>query len=123
MRSTWSFHTAGQITFGPGVIRQIGELVARHKLARIFVVTDKNLVDAGIVDRACEPLRSAGMTVEVFDGSAAEPSINVALNSIEQARGFQPDAIVGLGARVDDGVEVVGEADGPAAMVLHGERV
>jgi hypothetical protein len=41
MRTTWSFYTAGQLTFGPGAVRQLGELVARHRLSRIFVVTDK----------------------------------------------------------------------------------
>ncbi len=97
MRTTWSFYTAGQLTFGPGAVGQLGELAARHRLRRIFVVTDKTLVGLGIAQRVLEPLRAAGMTVEVFDGGEAEPSINVALAAIEQARAFQPDAILGLG--------------------------
>jgi len=97
MRTTWSFYTAGQLTFGPGAVHQLGELAARHRLSRIFVVTDKTLVGLGIAQRVIEPLRAAGMTVEVFDGGEAEPSINVALAAIEQAREFEPDAILGLG--------------------------
>ncbi len=97
MRSTWNFYSAGQLTFGPGAVRQLGKLAARHKLTRVFVVTDINLVNAGIVERAVDPLRSAGIAIQVFDGGAAEPSISVALDSIEQARDFQPDAILGLG--------------------------
>ncbi len=97
MRTTWSFYTAGQLTFGPGAVGQLGELAARQRLSRIFVVTDKTLVGLGIAQRVLEPLRAAGMTVEVFDGGEAEPSINVALAAIEQARAFQPDAILGLG--------------------------
>ena len=97
MRATWSFYTAGQLTFGPGAVGQLGDLAARHRLSRIFVVTDKMLVGLGIGQRVVEPLRAAGMTVEVFDGGEAEPSINVALTAIEQAREFKPDAILGLG--------------------------
>lgn len=77
MRTTWSFYTAGQLTFGPGAVRQLGELVARHRLSRIFVVTDKTLVDLGSAQRVIEPLRAVGMTVDVFDGGVAEPSIDV----------------------------------------------
>lgn len=97
MRSTWSFYTAGQLTFGPGAVRQLGEMVSRRRLSRVFVVTDKTLVQLGIATRVIEPLRSAGITMEVFDGGEAEPSISIALAAIEQARGFQPDAILGLG--------------------------
>jgi len=97
MRTTWSFYTAGQMTFGPGAVRQLGNLAARHQLSRIYVVTDKTLVGLGVAQRVVEPLRAAGMTVEVFDGGEAEPSIDVALAAIDQARGFKPDAILGLG--------------------------
>ncbi|MDA1055494.1 MAG: iron-containing alcohol dehydrogenase [Planctomycetota bacterium] len=97
MRTTWSFYTAAQLTFGPGAVGQLGDLATRHRLSRVFVVTDKTLVELGIAQRVVEPLRAAGMTVEVFDGGEAEPSINIALAAIEQAREFKPDAILGLG--------------------------
>lgn len=97
MRTTWSFYTAGQLMFGPGAVRQLDELAARYRLSHIFVVTDKTLMGLGIAQRAVEPLRAAGMTVEVFDGGEAEPSIDIALAAIEQAREFKPDAILGLG--------------------------
>ncbi len=97
MRTTWSFYTAGQLTFGAGAVGQLGELAKRHRLSRIFVVTDQTLVGLGIARRVVEPLSATGMTVEVFDGGEAEPSINIALASIEHARGFKPDAILGLG--------------------------
>ncbi|MBC8352529.1 MAG: iron-containing alcohol dehydrogenase [Planctomycetes bacterium] len=97
MRATWNFYTAGQLTFGPGAVRQLGDLVVRHRLRRVYVVTDKTLVDLGVAQRVIEPLHAAGMTVEVFDGGEAEPSIHVALAAIEQARAYKPDAILGLG--------------------------
>lgn len=97
MRTTWSFYTAGQLTFGPGALRQLGEMATRHQLRRVFVVTDKTLVQLGITQRVTESLSSAGITAEVFDGGEAEPSIKVALAAIEQARGFNPDGILGLG--------------------------
>ena len=97
MRETWNFYTAAQLTFGPGAVRQLGDLATRHRLSRIYVVTDRTLVDLGMAERVVNPLQAAGMTVGLFDGGEAEPSINVALNAIERAREFKPDAILGLG--------------------------
>jgi alcohol dehydrogenase class IV len=97
MRSTWNFHTAGQLVFGSGAVRQVGQLVARRKLGRVLIVTDKVLDRAGILQQVRGPLDEARMAVDVFDGSEAEPSIDIALSAIDHARQFQPDAILGLG--------------------------
>ncbi|MCA9121841.1 MAG: iron-containing alcohol dehydrogenase [Planctomycetaceae bacterium] len=97
MRSTWNFYTAGQLTFGPGSVLQLGALATRRELSRVFVVTDRTLVQLGITKRVVEPLRAAGISVEIFDGGEAEPSIAVAVAAIDQARPFRPNAILGLG--------------------------
>jgi len=97
MRTTWSFFTAGQLTFGPGSAAQLGELLARRRVGRALIVTDRNLIEAGIEPRVREPLQEAGIAVEVFAEGEAEPSIDVALRAIEVARRCQPDAVLGLG--------------------------
>lgn len=97
MRTTWNFHAAGQLTFGPGCVSQLGAMLARRRIRTALVVTDPVLVAAGIVDRVREPIVSAGMAVHVFDGGEAEPSLRVAQQAIELARHSQPDAILGVG--------------------------
>jgi alcohol dehydrogenase class IV len=97
MRTTWNFYTAGQLTFGPRAVDELGEMASRRKLERIFIVTDKTLVQLGFADRVRKPLNDTGVTVDTFDGGEAEPSIATAVKSIEQAREFKPDAILGLG--------------------------
>ncbi len=97
MRSTWNFFTAGQIVFGSGAVEQLGELVARRKLDRVFVVTDRALESAGVVDQVLRPVEAAKLTVDVFNGGEAEPSIEAAQKSIEQARAFAPQVILGIG--------------------------
>jgi len=97
MRTTWSFHTAGQLTFGPRAIQQLGEIAQRRRLTRVLVVTDKTLVELGIAGQLRQPLLAAGVTLETFDGGEAEPAIATAISCIEQARQFRPDALLGLG--------------------------
>lgn len=97
MRTTWNFHSAGQLTFGDGAVRSLGEMVARRRWRRILIVTDPVLVRVGVLDAVRQPLVAAGCEVDVFDGGEPEPSLAAAIRSIEQARSFGPDAILGLG--------------------------
>ena len=97
MRETWTFHSAGQVVFGPGAVRQLGELTARMGLERVLIVTDGAIEQAGILEQTKRPLGEAGIECEVFAGGKPEPSLEVASQCIEQARAFRPDGVLGLG--------------------------
>src|SRR5262245_4869996 len=97
MRTTWNFHSAGQLVFGRGAIAQLGRLAADRKLSRAFIITDQRLIDAGLADRTSQPLCQAQITTEIFPGGEPEPAISTAVASAEAARRFKPDCIVGIG--------------------------
>ena len=63
MRTTWSFHTAGQLLFGRNATQHLGEVVIGLNLRRLLLVTDPTLVRAGLVDPVLGPLSEAGVTV------------------------------------------------------------
>jgi alcohol dehydrogenase class IV len=115
MRTVWSFRTAGQWTFGRGAVAQLGDLVRRRGLARTLLVTDRNLVEAGLADRVQEPLAAAGVRLDVFAGGQAEPATEVVDGAVECARRFQPDSIVALGGGSNIDVAKVA-----AAVYAHG---
>src|SRR5439155_18483298 len=65
---------------------------------RALVVTDPFLAaQAGIVGRAVDGLREAGLAVEVFDGVESDPSVETVERGAEEARRFGPDLFVGIG--------------------------
>ena len=97
MRETWTFHSAGQLLFGPNASRQLGDVAARLRVRRILLVTDSVLLRAGLHERIHVPLSESGVRVEVFSGGEPEPSLRVADTCIEAARDFKPDAVLGLG--------------------------
>lgn len=97
MRSVWQFHTSSQLVFGWGAAGQLPGLIQRHGYRRILIVTDRVLAANGIVDRIRIPLVNAGLDVHVFDGGEPEPSVDSAIRTLEDARRYKPDAIVGLG--------------------------
>jgi alcohol dehydrogenase class IV len=97
MRTTWTFHTAGQLLFGRHATRQLGEVAGRAGVRRLLLVTDGVLVKAGVAETVLGPLRAAGVEVEVFAGGEPEPSLRAADAAIEAGRAFRPDAVLGLG--------------------------
>src|SRR5437764_740521 len=94
VRTTWTFHSAGQLLFGAGATRQLGEVVARLGARRVLLVTDPVLRRAGLLDQVKEPL--AGLSVEAFTEGEPEPSLRAAQACIGLARQFRPDAVLGL---------------------------
>jgi len=117
MPETWTFHSAGQIVFGPGAIEQLGELARRHRISRVSVITDRKLVDAGLLDRISPPLEAAGIGIDFFDGGEPEPSLRAAEASIEQARRYAPDGVIGLGGGSNMDLAKI-----TATVLTHGGR-
>src|SRR6478672_11843596 len=97
MRSSWNFHSAGQLVFGRGAVTHLGTLVKRRKFARAFVVTDERLIVAGIADRVMQSLKEAGIAAELFRGGEPETAVATAVAATDAAAKFKPDCIVGLG--------------------------
>jgi alcohol dehydrogenase class IV len=115
MRNTWTFHSAGTLVFGNGAVNELGRRCLKQNWRRIFVVSDQHLIRAGIVPRVVQILETAGLKVSLFDQGAAEPSVDLAILAAEQAKPFQPDAIVGLGGGSNMDLAKIA-----AVLVTHG---
>src|SRR5262249_17786319 len=93
----WTFHSAGQLLFGPGASQQLGEVVGRLRVRRLLVVTDPALLRAGLLEQIHVPLSESGCVLEVFSEGEPEPSLATAAACIGAARRFRPDGVLGLG--------------------------
>jgi alcohol dehydrogenase class IV len=118
MRHVWEFQSAGQLIFGPGACAQLGPVVRQLGLQRVLIVTDRQLVETGLVDRAEASLKDAGVTMTVFDGGQPEPSLEVGQSCVDHARRFGSDGIVGLG-----GGSNLDLAKAAAAVTAHGGAI
>jgi alcohol dehydrogenase class IV len=97
MRTTWTFHSAGQLLFGRNSTQQLGEVAVALNIRRLLLITDPILLEAGLVDLVLGPLSEAGVSVEQFTGGEPEPSMRAAYHAITAGRAFRPDAVLGLG--------------------------
>jgi alcohol dehydrogenase class IV len=97
MRTTWTFHTAGQLVFGRHATQQLGDIANRLGIRRVLIVTDPVVAQAGLVEPVHVPLSEAGVVLELFLGGEPEPSLRAADAAIAVGREFRPDAVLGLG--------------------------
>jgi len=88
------FHLPTQIVFGSGAIGGLRQLVKEKlRATRPFLVTDKGISAAGILDRLRGPL--AG--VPIFDEIEPNPK-HMAINGAgETVKALKPDLVIGLG--------------------------
>jgi alcohol dehydrogenase class IV len=117
MRTTWTFSSAAQLLFGRHGVQQAGDLARSIPARKVFVVTDRTLVEAGAWEPVRASLAEAGLAVSLFQGGQAEPSLKLADDCAASARHFGPDAILGLGGGSNMDV-----AKMTAVLLAHGGR-
>lgn len=118
MRSTWTFHSAGQILFGRNAVDQLGDITGRLKARRALLVTDPILVQVGLAERVQEALKKTGLDVTTFDGGEPEPSMRAAEECLAMARDCKPEVLVGLG-----GGSNMDLAKATAVVLAHGGHI
>lgn len=89
-----NFHLPTQIVFGPGVLERI-ETIVRDQLGakRPFLVTDRGIEEAGLLDR----IRAWLAGIPLFNEVEPNPRHTTVNRAAELARRLQPDLIIGLG--------------------------
>ncbi len=89
----WYF-VAPLVVFGQDAMSHLAELKAKSA----FIVTDKNIVGLGLVDRVREQLTLAGTeTVGVFDEVEPDPSVQTVQKGVSLMQACEPDLIVSVG--------------------------
>ena len=82
---------------GAGSTAQLSEHIARLGVKRVMIVTDKSLVDLGIVARAGDVLTAAGVGVTVYDGVLPDPTFELVEVGLLLQRQHQCDGVLAIG--------------------------
>ncbi len=93
----FDFQLRTRIVFGIDAIDQLGELSKELGAARVLVVSDPGIVNAGHVSRGSESLKQQGLEVALFDGANENPTTRDVATGLQVAQKFRPDLLVGLG--------------------------
>jgi alcohol dehydrogenase class IV len=95
--SAFAFETTRRIICEQGGAGRLHEIVKTWSAQRVFVVTDRGLLDAGVVDSALDALKKAGLAVTVFSDVQADPPEAMVLQAVEAALASGADSVIGIG--------------------------
>jgi alcohol dehydrogenase len=88
---------AGKVSFGAGVVAQVGPLARSLGSSRAVLVTDKTMEDLGLADRISGYLHESGVETCIFAGVEPEPSVETTDAVAELAREHDCQLVVGMG--------------------------
>lgn len=88
----WFFRSP-EIIFGEEALDHLADLQGH----RAFIVTDKNIVSLGFVDKVQAVLSQAGIETAVFAEVEPNPSLQTVRRGAEAALAYEPDWVIGLG--------------------------
>ena len=93
----WTFRTTPAVVFGRGCLDELPDQVRRIADGSVLIVTDKGLVQAGVIERVTDELARAGVHAQVWDQVEPEPpttSVDACAQAIRQAN---PAVVLGVG--------------------------
>jgi alcohol dehydrogenase class IV len=84
------------IRFGAGCLSQLPEIITdKFNAKSVLVVTDKGLLQAGVIDGVLNSLESSSLDLVIFDQVIADPPESVVLAAAELAK--RCDVVIGIG--------------------------
>ena len=98
MSDIFSFQLPRKILFGNGAIQKIGEEANALCTGRkVLLVTDKDVLKAGLAESARQSLEKSGFEIIIFDGVVPDSPFAVIESCVDFARQQDIDIIFGFG--------------------------
>lgn len=89
--------TIKKIVAGPGAIDALGREVKNLQVEKVLIVTDKGVVNAGVVDKALKPLKKEGIKFEIFDEIEPNPKDTTVEKGAQYLRDTNAEAVIAIG--------------------------
>ncbi|MCM3715205.1 iron-containing alcohol dehydrogenase [Alkalihalobacillus oceani] len=97
MRNVWTFTSAGSIVFGNGSLQRLPGIVERFKVTRVAVVTDKGIIQAGLLQPLLTVLEQADIQPAVYQQETTEPSVASVSACFTELKKSSPELFIALG--------------------------
>lgn len=83
--------------FGRGARKVLPEEIKKRGYSKVFVVTDKALIEAGVTHKVTEILEKSNIEYMVYDEVKPNPTIKNVQDGIEKCQKYETDVIVAVG--------------------------
>jgi choline dehydrogenase len=113
-----SFEVPTVVKHAPGAIECLADQIRALGSKRPMLVTDKGLVNAGLVSEATNVLDAANVDYVLFDGVVANPPIELVDNAAELFKAEGCDGLIGFG-----GGSPMDTAKSIGVVAMHGGSI
>ncbi len=83
--------------FGKGAREELAGEIQKRGFKKVFLVSDKSLVEAGVTEKVEEVLRKAEIPYDLYDEIKPNPTIKNVLDGVEACKNSKADLIVAVG--------------------------
>ncbi len=95
--SNFSFETTPRVICADGESERLGDLLREFGVSRPLVVTDRGIVEAGLLEPMLAQLRGLGLEVMVFSDVLADPPASCVEAAVALALATGADGVIGFG--------------------------
>ena len=92
-----TYNILAPVTYGCGAVSETGKICLKLGSHKAVVVTEKSLVELGIVKKVTDSLEKAGIAYTVFDGACQDAPDYAVAAGADAAKQMDADTIVGVG--------------------------
>lgn len=86
-----------ELYVGEGTFRQLPRLLKEKQLKKVLIVTDKGIIQAGLLETFLVNLEEQGITYRIYDGIEPNPTIEMCEEIAIHFNQLHADAIVAVG--------------------------
>lgn len=91
------FRSPDILRFGQGAFTSIKEEVARLKVKKVCIVSDKGLEKVGLVEKVIDLLNPTGVAITTFTELEGEPTFQLVEQASRKVQEEQCDLVIGIG--------------------------
>jgi len=91
------FRTTKRIVMGVDALASVLDELNRMNARKVMIVTDKGLVQSGVVGKLEAVLEAASISYVVFDGVEADPNYEIVYEAEKVVKEHDVDVIIGIG--------------------------
>jgi alcohol dehydrogenase len=93
----FEFHPSIQVIFGENSLKRLHDQVSAFGCENLLIVTDRGIIDAGILDKTLHALKNARFNIHIFKDLESNPTTAHVDQGVAFGQDKNIDVIVGLG--------------------------
>ena len=95
--SDYHFSAVPDVLVGPEASKQLGDLAVSMGITRALIVTDRGIIQFGLLDSATNSLNASKVEYELYADVVADPPESVVMDAVTEGQAFNCDGVIGFG--------------------------